>query len=433
MLTLRLGRCTRGAWRYDIHDSFPIVVRLQQALLAFAAVLGFSGCLLFTDPINKAPVVTITPETTSVTRGTPTAFTAQVTDDKDNPRFIVLNWVEFPAVNPSCASYLAASEWTGKLGLYPSSGPTTEEVPYSFAPKKLASVCLCVQATDSAGATAQACTLPITPTNPDPVAVITDLSAIPAGQAKHPLCSTVRLSAEKSSPTKDQLDTDEVVQFTWDGTDPNGAKIQFTSCSGIASDKVDDLLPCFKGAVSGNYQVTLTIADTVVVNKIPVTKTSQPATLQIAVDVDRPACILTTDPDVYAKTVVLSRSETRTFTVSNVADDCDPYPPTASALQFVWSLFDPTQPNPSGQTQWVPQRDFKAVAFPVSQALFPNVRPGDIVKVRLEVRDTPTQLSYSRDQPEGPFCTPDTSPCYAKDDAGKLTDCVRWTTWNVQF
>jgi len=417
---------TRGASHYDICDIFPIVVRLQEALLAFAAVFGYSGCLLFTDPINEAPVVAITSSDTQVRRDTQTVFTAQVTDDKDDPALVVLKWAEFyPPLGESCARYLAASEW---VGLSSSNGQT-----YPFTPKSLTPVCLCVQATDSSGATAQTCTAPLTPDNPAPVAVITDQSTIPVGQGKHQLCKTVYLSAEKSTfPATARMLPGEVVQFSWSGTDPAGAAIQFVSCGGLAVDK-DDLHRCFKAAVSGNYQIALTITDIVPAGKITITSPSSPAAIQIAVDVDRPACLLSTDPDVYAKTVVLSRSETRSFTVSNVADDCDPYPPAGTALQFVWSLFDPTQPSSSGLPQWVPQRDFKTTAFPVSQALFPNVRPGDTVQVRLEVRDTPTQLFYSRDQPGGPICTQDTAFCYGKDDAGKMNDCVRWTTWNVQF
>ena len=403
--------CARGASSYGICDNFPTVGRLQQALFTFIAALELSGCLLFTDPINKAPVVTITGPSAPV-RGTQTDYFALVSDDQGSPSS--LNWAEFASQDQSCL-WITAAAWASQ-----SSQSLARDRPYAFMAQTLDVVCLCVQATDPYGATGQACQR-IAPINSKPTANITDESVLPQGQPTHPLCSTVHLSAKNSTyPANDQVQFNWSMQFA--GTNPTGNTIQLARCPGIASD-VDQ---CFGASVSGLYTVTLTIADSTTADGTVTTTTSDPFTLPITVDVDRPACIQATTPDVNAQTVLVSRIEPRTFSVSSVADDCDPYPATSTNLQFVWSLFDPTQPTP----QWLPQTNFNAASLVVSQDLFPDVRPGDTVQVRVEVRDTPTQVFYQEGQPGGPICSQDTITCY---DSGSSNDCVRWTTWNVQF
>jgi hypothetical protein len=398
------------------------MARLQQAPLVLLAALGLSGCLLFTDPINKAPVVTITGPSAPV-RGATANYSANVADE-DSLLSFELSWAVFPSDASQCASITAAA-WSSQA---PSSLASNE--PFQFKAQNLDVVCLCVQTADHYGATGQACNQ-ITPVNSIPSAVITDVAGYGSGTMR-PLCTDIHLSSGSSTyPTGDQQQAGEQVDFKWNGTDPKGQALQSTPCPSPAGSGVDY---CFHAGSPGNYNVTLTITDTVSSNGTTTTTSSEPTTFQIPVDVDRPACIQQTSPDVYAQTILLSRSEPpRQFSVSSVADDCDPYPPAATNLQFIWSLFDPTQPSASGQTQWVPQSNFKAVSFPVSQALFPNVRPGDTVKVRLEVRDTPAQDFYSKGQPGGPICPPDTITCYGKDASGNQNDCVRWTTWNVQF
>jgi hypothetical protein len=145
---------------------------------------------------------------------------------------------------------------------------------------------------------------------------------------------------------------------------------------------------------------------------------------------------------VYSQRVLLSRNadlggayQSRTFSVLGVADDCNPYPPiplsggtTSTAPQFVWWVLDSTRPSPS----WIQQVN-ATTSFTVSQAMFPNARPGDTIGLRVEVRDEAVQASLAH----GPVCPinpPDTSPAVCCGDAcGKPNDCVRWTTWTVQF
>ena len=400
--------------------------RLQQALFTFIAALELSGCLLFTDPINKAPVVKSIAGPLSPFRGDTATYSADVSDDQDGPENIDLKWAQFqPDGNGSCLYATAPTVWISTTAK-----PASLDVPYIVAIQTLDVVCVCVQAIDHNGATTQFCDR-VTPVNPKPVATLSDVS-LPPGQTTHPLCSNVHVfGASPTSPAGDKL------EFDWTGRDPAGNDLQIARCPGSASDADQ----CFAASSPGQYTVSLTITDsTTAADGTVTTTTSDPSTLAVTVDVDRPACIQATTPDVNAQTILVSRNQPnqppRILSVTNVADDCDSYPSPSSGLQFVWSVFDPTQPNPS----WVPQTNPSAASFTISQDLFPNVRPGDTVQVRVEVRDRTTQACYLGQKLAGPLCSQDTPTCYTSEAAGCSSQdasdnptCVRWTTWNVQF
>lgn len=403
--------------------------RSLRAYLAFTAALGLSGCLLFTDPINKAPVVRMNPHTGPVTRGIPAYYTATVTDDKDNPASFLLEWAEFPAPQLGCGTITLAN-WGSN---YPSTTLGAFE-PYPFTPANLNKVCLCARATDHNGATGFGCTEPaIAPVNAPPVAVIEDVSGVASG-VQRPLCSQVHLSAESSTFIPGD-------QFNWTLQDSTGKSIQLSPCAGFDA----NLHRCFtagsKGAtVTGTYTVTLQIVDSVVQNGNTTTTPSQPATFVIPVAADTPPCLQRTDPDRFEKRILLSSSanlsgtyQSRTFTVLGVQDDCEPYPLPAGLpgpqTQFVWTLYDSTQPSPV----WTYQAN-ASDSFTVSQSSFPNARPGDTVKLRVEVQDTLVQQKLQRSGGLSQACTSDIDICCGGAACGTTNDqCVRWTTWTVQF
>jgi hypothetical protein len=60
--------------------------------------------------------------------------------------------------------------------------------------------------------------------------------------------------------------------------------------------------------------------------------------------------------------------------------------------------------------------------------MFPNALLGDTVRLRLEVRDSVVAASYT-DWP----CPPDQDICCAQNTCGGPNECIRWTTWTVQF
>ena len=416
--------------------------RLPRAYLVFAAALGWSGCLLFTDPINKAPDVTITapPASDPVVRDERVDYTATVTDDKDSQGSMLVDWAEFTSPNqPSCL-WVTAALWASKA-----TTSLAVDVPYPFKAQSLDIVCLCARATDHNGASGQACRR-ITPVNSTPVAQIVDVAGYVSGQMR-PLCSPqVHLSAEYSTfPTGDELQSGEQLQFNWSlqysGTDAAGKSVQLSTCAGIATGKSDQHR-CFNAVGPGtetvNYTVTLSITDSVVSNGVTTKAISDPpASFVIPVNVDTPPCIQRTDPDVHAQRILLSRNadlggsyQSRTFRVLNAADDCEAFPLPAGSTnlptQFVWSVLN-TQASPN----WSYQTN-TSDSFTVSQASFPNARPGDTIQVRVEARDTPVQKLY---QAGGQVCSTDTVDicCGSVACSGSPNDCIRWTTWTVQF
>jgi hypothetical protein len=420
-------RNAQGASRNYICDSVPRVGRSLRAYLAFTAALGLSGCLLFTDPINKAPVVTINPPSAPVMPGIPADFTATVTDDKDRPTSLLVDWAVFDSKLGGC-NWITPSDWP------PNPTELDSTAPYAFTMQSSAAVCLCARATDHNGASGQSCYKITTAT----VATIVDVSGAPSEQPR-PLCSQVHLSAENSLfPAGDSL------KFNWgityDGTDPAAKSVQLSACTGsvatcanVGTDKADQHRWFYAGS-PGTYTVTLSIQDTAPGSSTPVTSTADP--FVIPVDVDTPPCIKRTDPDVYAQRILLSRStdlggtyQSRTFKVLNVADDCEPYPlpagSTNASTRFVWSVLDSTQASPT----WTYQTN-TSDSFTVSQALFPNARPGDTVQLRVEARDTVVEKIY---QAGGQICAPDVDICCGSTACGTPNDCVRWTTWTVQF
>jgi hypothetical protein len=389
--------------------------------LAIAAALGLSGCLLFSDSVNKAPVVTITGPT-SVVRGIPMEYTATAKDDKDNQATIRSRWAEFDLKDQGCNAYLASTEWPSSTSVPFASG----DAPYTFTADSLKVVCLCVQAADHKGATGQAC-LRIEPSNPVPIPDIKDVSGFLSGQQRQ-LCKPIHLSAEGSIyPPGDQP------EFLWElkytGTITAGKAIKLESCKeGVAVDKAKQHR-CLAPTVPGPYEVKLTITDTVTVNGNTSTKTSDPFLFQIFVNEDAPPCLVATDPDIFSKLTLLSRSsnlggtyESRTFWVNNAPDDCE-----QDSTKLVWSISD----SPQTPDKWK-FLDNPENQLTISQSQFPNARPGDFVKVRVEVRDTPVSKLYLSG---GKVCEETVDICCGQNTqcTGSSNECVQWTTWTVQF
>jgi hypothetical protein len=403
------------------------VGRLHQVCLVLAAALGLAGCLLFSDPINKAPTVTVSTSDSPIYRNQPATFVATVADDKDPSSVLRLRWDRFDAQGESC-QWITHASWRSAAALpYGMS-----DVRYTFTPSTLKAACVCAEVIDSNGATGQGCSPPITPISLPPTAIIIDESGALSNQPRA-LCSPIRLSAEKSlSPSGDPLQFEWAIEYsgTDPGTDPAGKSIKLAPCDGATPN--DGTHRCFVAGVPGTYTVRLTVTDTPDPTSISTKRTSDP--FVIPVKEDAPPCIRRSDPDAYAQLTLLSRGsdQSRTFKALSVDDDCEPYPALASskaATQFAWSVLDLTQPASSGEEAWVPQAD-TGDSFTVSQSQFPNARPGDSIKIRLEVRDSMVQEFYRK---KGVVCPDTTDICCGPGGCTGANDCVRWTTWTVQF
>lgn len=388
--------------------------RWHQLVLVFAAALGLAGCLLFADPINKAPTVTVSTPASPVYRGQTVEFTATVKDDRDPTSDLKVRWHVFSSSQASCL-WISPIDWPGGI----SADAPDKAFSWKFDGVDQVN-CVCAQVTDGKGAQGYGCSQPIRAATPVPVAVIEDASGLLSGQSRR-LCSQIQLSAESS-----RFPDGDPVQYTWSlryaGDSAAGRSVTLGPCSG---DKTA-VHQCFYAAVPGTYTVSLSIDDLLDKNH-PASGSAPDFVIPVAEDT--PACIRRTDPDGLSQRILIDQS--RTFKAVSVDDDCEPFPSVSGStgpVQFVWSVLDGTGGGPA---TWVRQTE-STDSLVVSQARFPNARPGDPVKIRLEVRDTPVQRLY---QSGGKVCADDQidTCCGPQGCTGTASDCVRWTTWTVQF
>jgi hypothetical protein len=373
---------------------------------------------LFTDPINEAPVVTIDSPSGPGVSGSTVSVVGRATDDQDSEGSLSLRWAVFDNPKNLVCSSITASDWDRADVTSLPSGAS-----YPFSPKSPNTVCVCALVKDHNGAVAFKC-LALTPSNPVPVATIVDASipSLASGKSR-PLCSQIHLSANSTIPDGD------TPTFIWsmdfEGSDSSG---KLADCAGVTTDK--DRHRCFSANAPGTYTVSLLIQDTFTSDGNQ--RTSKSAQVQFVVNVlaDSPACLQQTEPGISAGTILLSRSsdlgtsyQSRTFVVDSVDDDCQPFPRTSTSqapAQLVWSIKDGTSASP----KWAYPAT-SSNSFVISQSMFPNARPGDTVKLRVEARDKPTQDAYALDRTYQP-CSGDPEVCGS-------SACVRWTTWTVQF
>ena len=403
--------------------------RSLKLYLAFVALLGWSGCLLFTDPINKAPMVTITgPD--QVTRGQWESYYASPTDE-DGPATLTIEWThDIPSVHNGCDS-ITLADWV----TLPSSQRTllASTAPYPFKAPNTNIACVCVRVTDHYGASGQSC-MPVTPSDKAPEPVIVDVSGAPTNKTRA-LCSQIELSAESSVfPPDDEVRYDWSISYS--GSDPNGSKAQLAACADYTG-TVPEKRRCFYAGATGSYVVSLSITDTT-----DALTSQYTATFTIPVAADAPPCLQRTDPDAHSQLLFLSPGGTlgtshqsRTLSVLSAADDCEPYPvPDNSGkqpTQFLWSVQVQAQDNTKPKLPWKYQAD-ATDSYTVSQVNFNTLLPGDSIKVRVEARDAAVQKLYQSSTYS--VCDLDTEICCGPTGCtGGANDCIRWTTWTVQF
>jgi hypothetical protein len=360
--------------------------------------------------------VSIVPPQGDVVVGDPAEFMVDnqtLSDDRDSPSELVIEWAVFDNVNAGC-------QWITKADWATSTMRLDRFAPYEWSPPDSDVACVCVRATDRDGAWSFLCER-VTPIKPEPVAKITDEAGIASGTSRA-LCSKVRLSAEQASRfvKTDQLTFDWGIRY--EGSDANGKNIQLGDCDDVVT-SLPAAHRCFYAAVPGLYTVTLTITND--------GKLSNQDAFLVNVASDTPPSLQRTEPDVHAQTIMLGPTETRTLKVYSVADDCEPYPvPAGSSKQpthFVWSIsiYDPTQSSP----KWVYQTN-TTDSFTISQSMFPSVLCGDTIKVRVEVRDAAVEQQYLSGVSA---CDERIDICCGASACTGVGDRIRWTTWTVFF
>jgi hypothetical protein len=217
----------QGASQPGICDSVRLVGRWHQLVLLVAAALGLAGCLLLSDPVNKAPTVTVSYQGMPIYRGQNVEFTATVKDDRDAPSLLELRWDVLSPKDgdPKTGSggtclTIGAADW--RKGIVPS----RLDQPFSHKfDDVLATKCVCAEVTDSKGAKGYGCSQPIKPSNPVPIPVITDESGALSGDMRR-LCSQIRLlGANKADlPASDPLSYTWTMQYS--GMDAAGRSVQ---------------------------------------------------------------------------------------------------------------------------------------------------------------------------------------------------------------
>jgi hypothetical protein len=365
------------------------VAGVSATRLGLLLALSSAGCLLYTDPVNEAPRVRILPPDHKPTRSGITVLNADVEDDED-----------------AAADLLGRLVWTMTPGPcdHPAGPPLRETGDrFTLMSGDLGDLCVRVVATDSRGAATESAPLALTIENHDPVAALQAVAAR-SSSGKVRLYAQVELSAAGSSDE----DGDMLRYDGWTAHGPDGHDQPLGPCQAAPA---DPSRRCFPAQMPGRYQAGVMVDDGL---------RSKPASTSFEVDEDQPPCLLRTDPVPLQPLVLVPRGGKRIFEVLAADDDGEPFgttPPALGPPVFVWSRADDGKP--------MVRLGRNAPRLDVSEGLFDDVRPGDKLRVRVEVRDRlrEEQLQLRQIPP----------PCAETDDVCKVGECLRWVTWKVQF
>jgi hypothetical protein len=385
-----------------------ISVRAVGALALLSSTIG--GCLLYTDEINEAPSLTIQAPTFEPFRGADTTVTAQVSDDRDGLEALQVSWVKSEG---PCPADPDAAPPAPDLAAMPGRGLLQFILKIqSFGP-----VCLFARATDTQGASGPWRHKQFQGKNRAPRAAF-EITPRPRADGSIPLYSRVVVS-----PAKSVDDDGDPLTHHWQITTPDGPLDQASSrCAPDAPAGARCFVPHTPG------QVTIQL---VVQEALPpglAVASSAPEMTALMVDDDRPPCLEQSDPEIYQKLVLIETGRKAIFSVSSVRDDGEPYPGPGEKGQtiFVWSVS-----KPGGKLE--DPLEYLTVNRPsieVSDVLFGNPRPGDQFRLRVEVRDAEVQTKLGLGR-ASPICLESQDVC--KDRSRDGAECVRWTTWTVQF
>lgn len=380
-------------------------LRAAASMASLLPLLG--GCLLYSHEINGEPSLTIEAPMLLLPRGKAFTIKARVADEEDPPEALTVTWAE---VESDCPREEHAPP--------PGASNLATGLEYRLTITGFQPVCLFARVTDRSNASGPWKHKQFTGMNRAPTAVL-EVNPAPDPDGTIPLYSRVVLSPDKS------VDEDgDPLKYHWQVMTPMGP---------LADDKLGcptGMPPqarCFVPRKDGRYTVQL-VAEEMILSAAKPTA-SQPVMQALTVAPDRPPCLQLSDPAVFQNLVLIPSGTRRTFAGASVSDDGEPYPGPGENGQtmFIWSV---SRTDGATLTSWE-QFASHAPTFDVSEVLFGNPRPGDQFKVRLEVRDTllNDQLGTGAVQPA---CMPREPVCNDKK-ARNGADCIRWSTWTVQF
>ena len=388
--------------------------------VAYLSLLTSAGCLLFSDPINTAPAVSIA--------CSQEAFSTVCSQGQDPPNFARKANVQFQAIasDPDQSTDTLRFDWY--LGKYcnavvPAQGPSVGQAQFLLLPTDLGSGCVAVVVTDSQGATAVA-SRDFAVVDQPPVAQLDIASAAggvlpePGQPLMLPLYARATFTAAES---KDPDDNSEQLDFLWTVLSGN-TPIAMPGCPDPSK---APWLCSFATDKAGSYRVQIVVSDSILASA-PAEKAIQVAADQlpnIVLDFAQPLPPLSPDDP----PLPLVASQPNTFTVNRVEDDGDPYPSSDPATPY---------PNPPASFLWFYQSGGSPSFDRLSTATGPSltVPPGTFgaqqaIRLRVEYHDRVTAC-----QPKTlgcnavlAACDPSATVCYSPDLR------AQWVTWSVLF
>ncbi len=353
----------------------------------FVFLVPTAGCILYSDPINEAPEISIVqPE--RITRIAPAVFTATVSDPDQGQTPLRFGWYEAAgACNPDLLENLR----NGTVGAEQSIDLPT----HSFHPTQHGTYCVAVKVTDRHGAPAAAAVTVETVNLPP--AIVLDSFVATAPSATHPLWSTLRVMAKAQDGTDFDPEGDRV-DLKWSLTRPDQSTVVPMPCPNSTT------MPevCFIADLSGDYAVSIEATDAYGLFHKAETK--------LTVAPDAPPCLGQIEPNLPL--LLRAADATATFAILNVADDGDPFPRPAtrsSELRFTWSVQEPGK-------SFGRLADYNAERF----ILPGSYKTGDRVQVRVEVEDRVLRNAVTG-------CSDGDATC------GSAATCLQRYTWAVEY
>jgi hypothetical protein len=357
------------------------------ALWRFVLLAGLSpACILYTDPINRPPSVTIVAPDV-IHPNEMVAFKAQVSDPDGDATHV--RWFY---VAKGCQG-ITAEEWARNRKSF--------EETFDLEVRGHETFCVRLEAEDKHGAVAAAKDFEGTPQNRLPDA---DLMVEPQkGTAGYALFTDFRLRALPS------VDADgDPVTFTWKGQKPGGGEMTLDACDGTRPDE-----RCFAADQPGSYTITVEASDGFSGGR------GKPRMVSLPVLDDLPPSIEATSPSKDTGVIVLPPLETHDFEVLRVSDDGNPFPAgphgTTTFHWFTGATLDSLR-------HWI---GHDSPTFPVSAALFDDARSGSTIFVRVEARDP------KREEPGELRALEDA--CRGREICELPAGTVRWVTWRVRL
>ena len=353
--------------------------RVPGAAVAAVLLLGAAApACLFTDPINQPPTVGDFHLSPAVpTRGQTVSVSADATDPNgDRLRY------EWSSADGACPVPLDPS-------LRPPTEQTTPTYSFTLSAQSNDTRCVWLLVSDQYGAHGPPKAISVTPHNRAPVAVIDVQQPARNALGRYDLFSTFRLSSAGSHD-----DDHDALTPRWTLQAPDAAiDAKLVACSPTPPAEV---VQCFTaGQQPGDYQVQLIVNDGIT--------DSEPFNLTLTVDPDSPPCITATAPLVGASPLVLDPAQPADFSILNVRDDGDPFPPSTEASRggatFNWFV------RQNGGV-WRSIAGFENLAtLTIAADTFIS---GDQIDVRVEARDRDPDhtLSACGDDPLCPLICP---------------------------